>query len=84
MEKKEVTIINPVTVAGINIIPVSKVTINGWHGKQGFACSGNKQPDIIIIATPTEKRAFRVTGEEITLQKLAQEMPNIMETLREI
>jgi uncharacterized spore protein YtfJ len=84
MEKKEVTIINPVTVAGINIIPVSKVTINGWHGKQGVACSGSKQPDIIIVATPAAKRAFRITGEEITLQKLAQEIPALMETLREI
>ena len=84
MEKKEVTIVNPVTVAGVTLIPVSKVTINCWHGKRGIAISGSKQPDSIIIVSPSVKRAFRITGEEIPLEQLAQEIPDIMETLREI
>jgi uncharacterized spore protein YtfJ len=84
MEKKEVTITNPVTVAGITLIPVSKVTINCWHGKRGVAFSGNKQPDSIIIVTPSAKRAFRITGEEIAFDQLAQEVPEISKTLGEI
>ena len=81
MEKKEVTIANPVTVAGITLIPVSKVTINCWHGKRGVAFSGSKQPDSIIIVTPSAKRAFRITGEEITFDQLSQEIPEIMELI---
>jgi len=84
MEKKEVTIVNPVTVAGVTLIPVSKVTINCWHGKRGVAFSGSKQPDSIIVVTPSAKRAFRVTGEEITFDQLAQETPEISKTLKEI
>jgi len=84
MEKKEVTIANPITVAGLTIIPVSKVTINCWHGKRGLAFSGSKQPDSIIIVSPSAKRAFRITGEEITFDQLVQEVPEILKKLGEI
>ncbi len=84
MEKKEVTIINPVTVAGVTIIPVSKVTINHWHSRQGIAFYGSAEPESIIIVTPSAKRAFHITGEEITFDQLAQEIPDIRETLEEI
>jgi uncharacterized spore protein YtfJ len=84
MEKKEVTITNPVTVAGVTLIPVSKATINCWHSKRGIAFSGSKQPVGIIIATPSAKRAFRISGEEITLDQLAQEIPDITRTLEEL
>jgi len=84
MEKKEVTIANPITVAGLTIIPVSKVAINCWHGKRGLAFSGSKQPDSIIIVSPSAKRAFRITGEEITFDQLVQEVPEILKKLGEI
>lgn len=84
MEKKEVTIVNPVTVAGLTLIPVSKVTINCWHGKRGFAFSGSMQPDSIIIVTPSAKRAFRITGEEINFDQLVKEVPEISKKLGEI
>ena len=84
MEKKEVTIVNRVTVAGVTLIPVSKVTSSGWHGKQGVAFSGSKEPDSIVVVTPTATKAFRMTGEEITFDQLAQEIPDIRETLEEI
>jgi uncharacterized spore protein YtfJ len=84
MEKKEVTTSNPVTAAGVTIIPVSKVIINQWHGKHGTAFYGSAEPDSIIIVTASAKRAFRVTGEEITFDQLAREIPDIRETLEEI
>jgi len=84
MEKKELTTVNPVTVAGVTVIPVSRVAINCWHGKQGVAISGSKQPVGVIIVSPSAKRAFRITGEEITLEQLARENPEIAETLREL
>jgi uncharacterized spore protein YtfJ len=84
MEKKEVTIINPVTVAGVTIIPVSKVTISHWQGKRGIAFYGSAQPDSVIIVTASAKRAFHITGEEITFDQLARETPDIRETLEEI
>ena len=84
MEKKEITIVNSTKVAGMTVIPVSKVKINCWHGQRGIAFSGSRQPESVIIATPSAKRVFRITGEEITLDQLSREIPDIMETLREI
>ena len=84
MEKKERTIVSSTKVAGITVIPVSKVIINCWHSQRGIAFSGSRQPESIIIVTPSAKRAFRITGEEITLDQLIRETPDIMEMLREI
>ena len=81
MENKEVTTVNPVTVAGVTLIPVSKVTLNGWYGKRGMVVSGSKQPDSIIIVTPSAKKVFHITGEEITLDQLAREAPDIRKVL---
>lgn len=35
VEKKEVSAGSPATVAGVTLIPVEEVSINGWHGKGG-------------------------------------------------
>ena len=84
MEKKEVNVVNPITVAGLTLIPVSKVTTSCWHGKRGIAFSGSKQPLGIIVISPSMKRAFRIDGEEITLEQLMREIPDIRETLEAI
>ena len=77
MEKKEITIVSPITAAGTTIITISKVRINGCHGKRGIALSGCVQPDNVIIATPSFKKAFRITGEEVAFDQLTQEYPDI-------
>ena len=84
MEKKEVTVVNPVTVAGLTLVPVSKVTASCWHGKRGIVFSGSKQPLSVIIVSPSMKRAFRIDGEEITLEQLIREIPDIREALEAI
>lgn len=81
MEKKIVTSGNPVTAAGITVVPISKITINVRRGKWGIAFSGSKQPDSVIITTPSARRAFRITGEEVTLDQLVQEFPDILKKL---
>jgi len=81
MEKRKVTISSPVTVAGVTIIPVLEVSINHWHGKRGVAFSGSTQPVSVVIVSPSAKRAFRITGEEITFDQLAQEAPDIRKVL---
>lgn len=83
MEKKEIITVNPVSVGGITVIPVSKITVKSQKGKRGIAFSGIKQPDSIIIVTPSGKRVFRITGEEVTLDQLAEEFPGILKKLEE-
>ena len=84
MEKKEIKIADPIKISGVTLIPVSKVTINRWHSKRGIAFSGSARPVSLIVVTPAAKKVFRITGEEITFDQLAEEIPEIMETLEEI
>jgi len=81
MEKKEVEIDNPVTVAGVTLIPVVKVSSNYWRRNSSLSFFGVKQPIGVVVVSPSAKRAFRMTGEEVPLDQLIQEVPGIKEVL---
>ncbi len=84
MEKKEIAIDNPVTVAGLTIIPVVQVLLNYWHTKDSTSFFGLKQPVAVIVVSPLAKRAFRITGEEVSIDQLVQEAPGIKELLERL
>lgn len=84
MAKKEVTIIKPVAFGSITVIPVVKVTVDGWNGKSGSVLSGSIQPESIVIATPLTQKAFRITGEEVTLDRIAEEFSDIIPFLEKL
>ena len=84
MEKKEVAIDNPVTVAGLTIIPVVQVLLNYWQTKGSTSFFGLKQAVAVIVVSPSAKRAFRVTGEEVSIDQLIQEAPSIKEMLERL
>ncbi len=81
MDKKEVAINNPVTVAGVTLIPIVEISQNYWQGNRGISFMGVKQPVSVIVVSPSAKRAFRMTGEEISLDQLIQEVPGVKEIL---
>ncbi len=81
MEKKEVSAGTPVTVAGVTLIPVEEVSINGWHGKGGGSFFGIKRPVGLVVLAPPVKKAFRVNGEEVPLDQLIREVPGIKQIL---
>jgi len=81
MEKKEVAINNPIAVAGLTIIPVVHVSLNYWLHNGGASFFGVKQPDAVIVVSPAEKRAFRITGEEVSIDQLVEEATDIKEIL---
>ena len=81
MEKKEVAIGNPVAIAGVTLILVTEVSLNSWHSKRGVSFFGIKQPLSVIVVSPSEKRAFRITGEEVPLDQIRQEVPGIKDLL---
>ena len=81
MEKKEVEIGNPVTIAGITLIPVAEISLHSWQRKGGISFLGTKQPLSVIVISPSEKKAFKVSGEEVPLNELLQELPGIKKFL---
>lgn len=84
MEKKEVEIGNPVTIAGITLIPVTEISLHSWQCKGAISFLGTKQPLSVIVISPLEKKAFKVSGEEVPLDELIQELPGIKKLLNAI
>ena len=77
MEKKEVAIGNTIAIAGITLIPITEVSLNYWQGKGGISFFGVKQPVSIVVLSSSEKKAFKVSGAEVSLDELRQEVPKI-------
>ncbi len=84
MEKKEVEIGNPVTIAGITLIPVIEISRHSWHRKGGISFFGLKQPLSVVVISPSAKKAFKISGEEVPLDELTQEVPGMKELLNAI
>jgi len=84
MGKNEVVIENPVTVAGITLVPVAGVSLNHWGGKRGVSYFSVKEPLGVVVVSPSAKKAFRITGEEILLDQLITEVPGLKEVLKGI
>ena len=66
------------------MIPVVKVSLNYWHAKGGISFLGMKQAVAVVVVDPTAKRAFRITGEEVSLDQLMQEFPSTKEILERL
>lgn len=77
MEKEEVTVGNPVAIDGLTLVPVVRVSLNSWHADGSTSFFGVKQPVAVIVLSMTARRAFRITGEEVTIDQLVQEFPGI-------
>ena len=84
MEKKEINAGNPVVVAGVTLIPIEEVSLNYWCGNRGISVIAIKQPVSAVIFSSSAKRAFSITGEEISLDNLIQEVPSIKGILESI
>jgi hypothetical protein len=77
MEEKKIVISKPISVTGITLIPVTKISTNLWSARAGEAFLAAKQPIAIVVVSPQVKRAYRITGEEVSLDELIQEVPGL-------
>jgi len=84
MEEKEVVIDNPVVIGEVTLVPIARVLVNYWHGKVGTSFFSVKQPVAVVVVSPSAKRAFRVTGEEVSIDQLVAEFPTIEEALERL
>ena len=84
MEKKRVIIGSPVAIAGITLILVTKMSLNCQPGGNNIFFSGVKQPVGIVVASPSTKKAFDITGKEIPLNQLIQEAPGLAGILERV
>lgn len=81
MEKKELTIEGPVTAGNtrIYVAAETRITCDGSEG--GLMCSGTRIPTYILTISDSGRRAFTAEGEEVTMERLVQEVPNMADLL---
>ena len=84
MEKKEIIAESPITVASVTLVPVAEVTLNYLEVKSGIAFFGSKKPVSLVLVSPSEKKAFRITGEEVPLTQLIEEVPSLGEIIEQL
>lgn len=80
MERK-IGIDKPVTVDGVTLISVTKSLLNCQHIDNRILCFGAKHPFIIVALSQTMRQAFDITGQEIALDQLIQDIPGIKEIM---
>jgi hypothetical protein len=77
MERKEIIIENPVAIAGVTMTPVIEVSLKHCAAQGSASIFGVKQPIVVILVSTSAKRVFRITGEEISIDQLIQELPHL-------
>jgi len=72
---------DPVAVAGRTVIPVVEISVYHSFGSGGIAVLAWKRPTAIIVISEKGKKAIRTSGEEISLDELAQQVEGMQEVL---
>ncbi len=70
-----------ISEGAFTFLPVSKTTCQGERIGQTAFFFAAKTPVAIVVLSPGGKRAFRISGEEISLETLAAEVPDIWEAI---
>lgn len=81
METERVIVGNPIVISGTTVVPVVKLYFNCQPSCGGIFFSGVKKPVSVVVSSPSTKKAFAVTGEEIPLDQLIKEAPGLAEIL---
>lgn len=84
MEKERIKIESPITISGVTVIPVTKSSLNYRSGKNGISIIGYKKPVSIVLLSDSMKKAFRIDGEEVSLEELTAEVPKLKEMLEKV
>ncbi len=81
MEKKKVATERPFPVNGLMLIPVTETRIIQYRTRFGISYIARKTPLAVIVIVRGEKKAYRVTSEETTIDELVKEYPTIKESI---
>ena len=76
MEKK-VTVEKPIVIGDVTLIAVTRSSLKYKSTGKGIWLFGLKLPIAIVVISDSSKRAFRITGEEVSIDQLIEEFPEI-------
>ena len=82
MEKQELKIENPATVNGVTVIPVVNILRKQICQKNSAYIYVEKKPVAVIVLRLHGYSAYGANGEEIPLQELLRELPELADLIR--
>jgi hypothetical protein len=71
----------PRNIAELMIIPVERINISAHKMKKGVWLYGSKEIAALVIYTPSNLYAFNIDGQELSVEELACEVPDLKEFL---
>ena len=82
MEEKKIIIDKPPAIAGLSLVTITQVSVRLHESKlAGKAFMASMQPLAVVALLPQKNRAFRITGEEVSVEELLQEYPGLKDYL---
>jgi hypothetical protein len=84
MEKKEVTIEGPLKVGGVTVITIADTLLKCESSNGGAVFMGIKKPSYVVVISKSEKRAFSVSGEDISMDQIIALVPGIEALLQKL
>lgn len=82
MEKERLSTGAPCTVAGVTLVPIVRTQFNYRQGRKRLSYYGVKQPVAVLVISARDKRVYRISGEEVALDQLIEEVPELEELLK--
>jgi hypothetical protein len=79
--EKVVTVEGPLAIGGVTLIAVVRSSLACKSGAKGVLLYGFKLPIALVLITDSSKRAFRTTGEEVPIERLLEEFPDILNSM---
>jgi hypothetical protein len=61
---------NSLSIGGVTLVPVIEESINHWQCNGLLSVWGTKNPIGIVVQTQSARLAFRITGEEVSVEEL--------------
>ena len=71
----------PMNIAEVMIIPVERINISAHKMKKGVWLYGSKEIAALVIYTACKLWAFDIDGQELSVEKLSCEVPDLKEFL---
>ena len=75
--EKTLTVEGPFVIGGVTLIAVVRSLLKHKSNDKAIWLLGTKLPIAQVVISDSSKRAFRTTGEEVSIDRLIEENPEI-------
>jgi hypothetical protein len=84
MKKENLVIEAPLAFAGITLLAITRCHLDYRQKGRVFFIFGSKKPVNIVVLSNHGQQAFDISGEEVSLERLMDEIPSLKKTLESL